>query len=522
MRNGLFILTVLVAIIAASGCTTQPGTGELVLKITDQPGLNIEEALVTISNVQVHMPSEDNESGWVTVVEGPVEYDLVELIGVEQILGETVLPAGIYTQIRLEVGSAVVTIDGEEHTLTIPSGSVKLVRAFEIMEGETTELTLDFDAQDSIHQSGPNYIMRPAIRVLGPSPGDGRDGEDDGQDLECTEDADCSGSRICVDNECVEPQGGPQTGNFMLMVSDAPADIGDFDSLVVSFSGARVFMSGEPGGFDEFGLEGTQVDLTEVVGEKAVSVLNVPLSEGTYTKVEMHVADVEGIVNGSDVDVMVPSNKLQIVRPFEIVEGEDTMFVFDINVVRKGHSDEYNLLPVIGKSGVVGKDLDDDEVEEAECTVDGDCDGGEVCRNGECREAEEAECETDDDCGESEACIEGECEEIEEPECAVDSDCGEGQVCLEGECEEAEEDPICYSPNETGMLLSDAILIAGSSKCMLNGSLEEDDYQCNNVTGTWWIELDPFEEAPGCNPACVVDIEAQEAEINWRCTGLNP
>ena len=149
MKKGLFVLPLLLVVILASGCTTQPGTGNLVLKITDQPGLNIEEALVTISNVQVHIPSEDNESGWVTVVEGPVEYDLVELIGVEQVLGETTLTAGIYTQIRLEVESALVTIDGEQHDLDIPSGSVKLVRAFEIREGETTELILDFDAQES-------------------------------------------------------------------------------------------------------------------------------------------------------------------------------------------------------------------------------------------------------------------------------------------------------------------------------------------------------------------------------------
>lgn len=289
MRKSMLILPVLVAIIAASGCTTQSGTGDLVLKITDQPSLSIEEALVTISDVQVHMPAEGNESGWVTVVEGPVEYDLVELIDVEQVLGGASLPAGIYTQIRLEVDSAVVTIEDEEHTLTIPSGSVKLVRAFEIREGETTELTLDFDAQESIHKAGPSYIMRPVIRVIGPSPGDGRDG--DGQ---------------------------------------------------------------------------------------------------------------------------------------------------------------------------------------------------------------EAECESDDDCG-------------------------EGYICTNGECEEAEEeeDPVCYS-NEIGMLLSDAIEIANSSDCMLNGTLEEDSYQCNNYTGTWWIDLEPFEEAPGCNPACVVDIEAQEAEINWRCTGLIP
>ena len=544
MKGSLFILPILLLIVAASGCTTQPETGNLVLKITDAPNLNIEEALVTISNVQVHIPSESNESGWVTVVEGPVEYDLVELIGVEQVLGETELPAGIYTQIRLEVESALVTIDGVQHDLTIPSGSVKLVRAFEIRAGETTELILDFNAQDSIHQAGSSYLMRPAIRILGPSPGDGRDGDGQDDEPECVEDSDCGEGQLCVEGECEEAE-EPEcvedsdcgegyisvegeceeseeednvTGNFVLMVSDAPADIGDFDSLIVSFSMARVFHAGDDSGsgWEDLDLSDSSVDLTQVVGEMAVEVLNVPLPEGTYSKIEMHVEEVDGVVNGSSVEVFVPSGNLKIVRQFEITEGETTKFVFDINVVRKGQSDEYNLLPVIGKSGVVGKDIDEDDVDEAECTVDEDCDEGQVCTNGECEEAEEPECTEDADCSEGYICTDGVCTEVV-PECVEDTDCSEGQVCTEGECDEPE-DPVCYSPSEAGMLLSDAFLVAGESDCMLNGTLE-DTYQCNEVTGTWWIDLDPFEEMPGCSPACVVDIYAQEAEINWRCTG---
>ncbi len=529
MNSKAIILPLMLVIIAASGCTTQPGTGNLVLKITDAPNLNIEEALVVISNVQVHIPSESNETGWVTVIEGPVEYDLMELVGVEQILGEIQLASGIYTQIRLEVDSALVTIDGEQHDLGISSGSVKLVRAFEIRDGETTELTLDFDAQESIHSAGQTYLMRPTIRILGPSPGDGRDGGGDGQDdePECVEDSDCEEGYICVEGECEEIEIDEEdedniTGNFMLMVSDAHADIGDFDSLIVSFSMARVFHAGNDSGsgWEDLDLSDSSVDLTHVVGEMAVEVLNVPLPVGTYSKIEMHISGIDGVVNGSSVMVSVPSGNLKIIRQFEITEGETTIFVFDINVVRKGQSDEYNLLPVIGKSGVVGKDIDDDDVEEAECTVDEDCDEGYVCTDGVCiEEVAEPECVEDADCEEGYICTEGECiEVVVEPECAVDSDCEEGFVCIDEECSEPE-DPVCYSPSESPpMLLSDAIFIAGESDCTLNGTLE-DTYQCNEVTGTWWIDLDPFEEMPDCSPACVVDIEAQEAEINWRCTG---
>lgn len=49
-----------------------------------------------------------------------------------------------------------------------------------------------------------------------------------------------------------------------------------------------------------------------------------------------------------------------------------------------------------------------------------------------------------------------------------------------------------------------------------------DEHSCNTSTGTWWIGFEPDEPKDGCNPACVVDIATQKAEINWRCTGLKP
>jgi hypothetical protein len=174
MKARLFLATVLVLVIGMSGCVTyfpSTGTGELVLEITDQPSLNIEKADVTISNVKVHMAEAGNESGWFTVVEEPQTFDLIAIKDAKEVLGESILETGIYTQIRLDVDSAKVTIDGEEHDLTIPSKTVKLVRSFEIRDGETTTLTLDFDAEKSVHQAGERYIMRPTIKVLGPSPG---------------------------------------------------------------------------------------------------------------------------------------------------------------------------------------------------------------------------------------------------------------------------------------------------------------------------------------------------------------
>ena len=72
---------------------------------------------------------------------------------------------------------------------------------------------------------------------------------------------------------------------------------------------------------------------------------------------------------------------------------------------------------------------------------------------------------------------------------------------------------------ETGekMSFSEAKTIAAGSKCVNDGSLEEKHW-CNEVTGTWWIDLDI--DKKGCNPACVINVVTKEAEINWMCTGL--
>ena len=168
------------------------------------------------------------------------------------------------------------------------------------------------------------------------------------------------------------------TGSLVLLISDAQANISDFDSLKVNLSSARIFPEN---GFEEFDVNKT-IDLTQIVGENAISVLQIELAEGTYAKIELYAEVTEATVNGSSANVTIPSEKLQIVKPFNITANETTKFVFDIEVVKKGQTDEYNLLPVIAKSGVVGVDIE--EIEERECTVDEDCEEGKLCINNEC------------------------------------------------------------------------------------------------------------------------------------------
>ena len=64
------------------------------------------------------------------------------------------------------------------------------------------------------------------------------------------------------------------------------------------------------------------------------------------------------------------------------------------------------------------------------------------------------------------------------------------------------------------MSLAEAKEITVASEC---GDKLGGNYLCNEDTGTWWIDLDIEKE--NCAPACVVNTETKEAEINWRCMG---
>lgn len=242
--------------------------------------------------------------------------------------------------------------------------------------------------------------------------------------------------------------GGSSAGTFRLLISDQPVAIDDFDELNVSFDRARIFSESseraddpedgesdpeseeddegdepengdenetedepvddenetdadEPeddeaadGGRDEFqviDLDNATVDLTQVVGDKATGVFEGTFEEGRYTKIELYAADVEGIVEGEPVDVKIPSGKLQIVKPFEVVAGETLSFVFDINVVKKGQQQAYNLLPVISGSGVAGRDVEAEEIEgESQKAAEND-DSGSETEDSEETDAEEKE-----------------------------------------------------------------------------------------------------------------------------------
>ncbi len=89
--------------------------------------------------------------------------------------------------------------------------------------------------------------------------------------------------------------------------------------------------------------------------------------------------------------------------------------------------------------------------------------------------------------------------------------------CLQEDSTKNEENYCTKTGTDQKLSLPEAKKIALNSECIKEGNLKETSI-CNQYTGTWWIDLDIQQK--GCSPACVINVETKQAEINWRCTGL--
>jgi len=149
-------------------------------------------------------------------------------------------------------------------------------------------------------------------------------------------------------------------------------------------------------GFTVVDLDDATVDLTQVIEDDAIAVFDGEIPAGSYEKIELSVTTVEGIVDGEEVDVKLPSEKLQITNGFEVTSDEPVSFVFDINVVKRGPNNGYILKPVISGSGVAGRDVEVNEIDEGGDEDDEDVEEGDD-EDGEDGEDEDGEDGAEDD-----------------------------------------------------------------------------------------------------------------------------
>ncbi|MES3013018.1 MAG: DUF4382 domain-containing protein [Pseudomonadota bacterium] len=157
--------------------------GTMRLSLTDAPACGFDAVHITVDRVRVHQSAgaADADTGWSEVVLNPAKrVDLLTLSnGVLEPLGQTDLPAGKYTQMRLVLApntaaapfaNAVTPTGDAETALTTPSAQqsgLKLNVNIDIPAGKVADFAIDFDACKSIVKRGNSgqYNLKPVISV---------------------------------------------------------------------------------------------------------------------------------------------------------------------------------------------------------------------------------------------------------------------------------------------------------------------------------------------------------------------
>jgi hypothetical protein len=143
--------------------------------------------------------------------------------------------------------------------------------------------------------------------------------------------------------------------NLRLLVSDQPNLIGDFSHLYVTISSIGILPAGNNSTWQQFTPNITTVDLTTLQGNNAEQIWSGNVTPGQYDKVFINISKVEGNLTasagGGTANVKLPSDKLQISKPFTVSGNGTTSFVFDITVIKAGNSSQYILEPQIASSG---------------------------------------------------------------------------------------------------------------------------------------------------------------------------
>jgi hypothetical protein len=152
-----------------------PGT--LSVALTGAPACGFDAVNVTVNKVRVNAgaSASDTDAGWTDITLNPArKVNLLNLThGVLDSLGQTALPAGHYSQLRLVLdanANTVVPTGGTEQPLTTPSAvqsGIKLNNEFDVAAGQQVDLVLDFNACKSVvTQGNGRYLLKPVVKVV--------------------------------------------------------------------------------------------------------------------------------------------------------------------------------------------------------------------------------------------------------------------------------------------------------------------------------------------------------------------
>lgn len=193
----LWIVPLVVAAVVV-GCAKTPSspssTNTVSVMLTDSPFTDAQALLVTFNEVSAHMSGGDwmtlpfAATGTPSAVPTTRTCDIKRLTnGATDVLGTAALTSGHYTQLRLTVSSATIyftakstnpdpCVAGDSMTMDsttdmgtavpVSSGQLILNRPFDVPSTGATTITLDFNGDGSVVQTGAGmYRMTPVITV---------------------------------------------------------------------------------------------------------------------------------------------------------------------------------------------------------------------------------------------------------------------------------------------------------------------------------------------------------------------
>jgi hypothetical protein len=233
------------------------GTGTMHVSLTDAPSCGYDQVNVTIDRVRVNQSSSaaDADGGWSEIVLSPARrVDLLTLQnGVLEDLGQTQLPAGKYTQLRLvlapndttnPLANSVVPTGGTETALTTPSGQqsgLKLNVDIDVAADKIADVVLDFDACKSVVKRGNSgqYNLKPVISVVPRL-------SDAGMRVVGYVDASIAGSgtTVSLQSNGVPVKATPPDANGQFVLYPVP--VGTYDLVVTSTGHVTAVMTGVP------------------------------------------------------------------------------------------------------------------------------------------------------------------------------------------------------------------------------------------------------------------------------------
>ncbi|MDR8392024.1 DUF4382 domain-containing protein [Aliifodinibius sp. S!AR15-10] len=180
------------------------GPGHIDFHLTDAPG-DYEEVNIDVVGLQIHYTesksdtvvadttsSDTTNAGdgkWIELPVEPFKVNLLELAGdVDTLISSADLDPGTYKNLRLILGTDNdVVVDGTTYDLKVPSGQqtgYKIKFRKDLESGDNLDVTIDFDAEESVHQAGKSgkYILKPVLKAFEGRVGDEGDGDRDDED----------------------------------------------------------------------------------------------------------------------------------------------------------------------------------------------------------------------------------------------------------------------------------------------------------------------------------------------------